>query len=214
MLAALAGRIYDHAPQQNAFPLGRNDKLLSEGTRPHMRRAFVILLAGSSISLRAQASQRPVAESVGVRHAIETATRRMQAHGNDGFSVNELNRTRDWFSPELFSLLLRDMSDPNGPGYLNWDPFTAAQDDVGPFRFDSTSRRADTVFVAFSRFDSYDKVRVSVILGMRQVNDAWRIATFVYPSHSSCYRDLAHALAITAADDSAKVPLESRRCRN
>ena len=27
------------------------------------------------------------------------------------------------------------MSDPNGFGYLNWEPFTGAQDEVVPFGF-------------------------------------------------------------------------------
>ena len=183
-----------------------------------MNRLFsssLILLSGSAISLGAQATSTSAAmDTVAVRHAVETARLRMKTHGNTGFSIADLKRTRDWFTPDLFSLLLRDMSGPDGPGYLNSDPFTDAQDDVGPFRFDSTSLRSDTVFVAFSRFDSYERRRTTVNLGMKQLMGTWRIATFLYPSRDACHVDLARTLATYATQEAARVPMEARRCRD
>jgi len=79
------------------------------------------------------AAQPAVAERAprdsAVAGAVAVATQRMAVHGKSGLSVEDLKRTRDWFTPEIFALLVRDMSDPGGIGYLNWDPFTAAQDE-------------------------------------------------------------------------------------
>src|SRR5829696_4802289 len=72
-------------------------------------------------------------DSTATAAAVVLATQRMRQHGQTGLSVDDVKRTREWFTPELYALLVRDMSDPGGVGYLNWDPFTDAQDDVGPF---------------------------------------------------------------------------------
>ncbi|MCR4331408.1 MAG: DUF3828 domain-containing protein [Sulfuricaulis sp.] len=125
--------------------------------------------------------------------AIAQATARLKEHGQAGLSIADVQRTRDWFTPELYEILVRDMSDPAGPGYLNADPFTDAQDDVGPFRFEDVRRAGDTVLVRFSR-DGYQQKRDSVTLAMRRVGESWRIANFIYSAHAPCHRDLAAAL--------------------
>jgi len=126
--------------------------------------------------------------------AIRVATKRLAEHGHEGFSLEVARRTRDWFTPELFALLVRDMSDTNGIGYLNWDPFTGAQDEVGPFRFESITRVGDTIRVRFSR-ERLDHRRGSVTLAMRLLDGQWRIANFLYPDNEACNRDLAAGLA-------------------
>lgn len=125
--------------------------------------------------------------------AVRVATQRLAEHGQNGFSIEDAKRTRDWFTPELFDLLVRDMSDTNGVGYLCWDPFTGAQDDVGPFRFEEATRVGDTIRVRFSR-EGFEQKRESVTLAMRLLNGQWRIANFVYPDYQACHRDLAAGL--------------------
>jgi hypothetical protein len=136
--------------------------------------------------------------------AIHVATQRLAEHGRDGFSVDDARRTRDWFTPELLALLVRDMSDTNGVGYLNWDPFTGAQDDVGPFRFEEMTRVGDTVRVRFSR-EGFEQKRASVTLAMRQLDGRWRIANFLYPDNAVCHRDLAAGLMRYARSPDAKI---------
>ena len=125
--------------------------------------------------------------------AIGIATQRLAEHGQDGFSVDDARRTRDWFTPELATLLIRDMSDPNGVGYLNWDPFAGAQDEVGPFRFEEMTRVGDTVRVRFSR-EGFGPKRERVTVAMRHLDGRWRIANFLYPDNAVCHRDLAVGL--------------------
>jgi hypothetical protein len=135
--------------------------------------------------------------------AIGIATQRLAAHGQDGFSVDNAKRTRDWFTPELFALLMRDMSDSNGVGYLDWDPFTGAQDDVGPLRFEEMTRVGDTVRVRFSR-EGFAQKRESVTLAMRYLDGRWLIANFLYPDHTACHQDLAVGLLRYAQSSAAK----------
>jgi hypothetical protein len=140
--------------------------------------------------------------------AIATATQRMREHGRAGFSVDDARRMRSWFTPELSDLLEHDLGDTAGVGYLNWDPFTGAQDDVGPFRFESTRRLGDTVLVRFSR-PGLDSARVSIGLAMRLVDGASRIADFVYPEHSPCHRALSLGLRRSRAPQAATTPADS-----
>ena len=135
--------------------------------------------------------------------AIGIATQRLAEHGHDGFSVDDARRARDWFTPELATLLVRDMSDPNGVGYLNWDPFTGAQDEVGPFRFEDMTRVGDTVRVRFSR-EGFEPKRESVTLAMRHLDGRWRIANFLYPDNAGCHQDLAVGLMRYARSSEAK----------
>lgn len=135
--------------------------------------------------------------------AIRVATQRLTEHGQNGFSIDDAKRTHDWFTPELFALLVRDMSDTNRVGYLNWDPFTAAQDAVGHFRFDEAMRVGDTTRVRFSR-EGFEQKRESVTLAMRLIDGRWRIANFLYPDKVACHRDLAVGLIRYAQPPGAK----------
>ena len=126
--------------------------------------------------------------------AIATATRRVREHGNAGLSIDDVKRTRDWFTPELYTLLIAGMSHPTDLGYLDFDPFTDAQDDVGPLRFEDARQSGDTTLVRFSR-ENYEKTRDSITLAMRRVDSTWRIANFLYSKHMACHRDLAVAIA-------------------
>lgn len=135
--------------------------------------------------------------------AIAVATQRLAEHGQEGFSLEDAKRTREWFTPELAALLVRDMSDPDGVGYLNWDPFTGAQDDVGPFRFEEVTRGGDTARVRFSR-EGAAQQREIVTLAMRYVEGRWRIANFLYPDNARCHRDLAVGLVRYARSSAAE----------
>ena len=90
------------------------------------------------------------------------------------------------------------MSYPDGPGYVNFNPYTGAQDDVGPSRYDSASQTGDTVMVSFSHGD--DRSRRTIRLAMRFVQGSWRIGNFIYPGNPPCHIDLARALARFAAN--------------
>jgi hypothetical protein len=135
--------------------------------------------------------------------AVAVATQRLHEHGQAGLSVDDVKRTRDWFTPQLYALLIQDMSDTAGIGYLDWDPFTDAQDDVGPFRFEDVRQAGDTVMVRFSR-EGYERKRDSVTLAMRRVDSTWRIANFIYSGHALCHRDLAVGLARYAKEVAEK----------
>jgi hypothetical protein len=153
------------------------------------------------------------ADSLAAATAVAVATQRMREHGQAGLSVNDVKRTRDWFTPELYALLIQDMSHPGDIGYLNWDPFTDAQDDVGPSRFEDVRRAGDTIMVRFSR-EGYQHKRDSVTLAMRRVDGTWRIANFVYSAHTVCDRDLAVGLAREARAIAEKRPPDDAPCRH
>jgi hypothetical protein len=169
--------------------------------------AAALLLAGmgacgsrSEVARTAEGTETSRLDSA----AIGIASQRLAEHGQDGFSVDDAKRAREWFTPELATLLVRDMSDPNGVGYLNWDPFTGAQDDVGPFRFEEMTRIGDTVRVRFSR-EGFEAKRESVTLAMRHLDGRWRIANFLYPDNAVCHRDLAVGLMRYARFAEAKL---------
>lgn len=100
------------------------------------------------------------------------------------------------------------MSDPAGDqGYLGWDPFTDAQDYVGPFKFEDVRLAGDSVMVLFSR-DGYKQKRDSTTLVMRRVDMSWRIANFMYSADRACDRDLAAGLVRYARKIAAKLPID------
>ena len=128
--------------------------------------------------------------------AITTAEHRLHEHGSGGLSIEEIKKNRAWFTSELYHLLVHDKSGPDGIGYLNWDPFTGAQDDVGPFSFESTRAAGDTVNVLFT----YLQKRDSVVVSMKKVSGSWRIANFLYPGNNPCHRNLVLGLVRWAKD--------------
>lgn len=153
----------------------------------------LLLLAACDFRPHSDSSADPAASVSTDSAAVAVATQRLAEHGQAGFSVDDAKRTQEWFTPELFALLVRDMSDTNGVGYLDWDPFTSAQDIVGPMRFEESTRGGYTVRVRFSR-EGYEHKRESVTLAMRLVDGQWRIANFLYPDNSRCHQDLAVGL--------------------
>jgi hypothetical protein len=124
--------------------------------------------------------------------AAAVAAQRMSEHAQSGWPLTEIRRTREWFTDGLYELLVADQTDPGGIGYVNFDPFTDAEDDVGPPRYEGVTFVADTFKVGFSRKGYNEVLRIQ--LAMRYVNGAWRIANFLYPSHPRCHRDLARAM--------------------
>jgi hypothetical protein len=151
-------------------------------------------------------------DSAATARAVDVATQRLREHGQAGLSLDDVKRTQDWFTPELYQLLVNDMSfDPGGVGYLNRDPFTDAQDDVGPFRFENVRYADDTVMVRFSR-EGYEHKRDSVTLAMRRIEGSWRIANFIYSAHPPCHRDLAAGLARHAKEIAEKRPINDGTC--
>jgi photosystem II stability/assembly factor-like uncharacterized protein len=150
------------------------------------------------------------ADSLTTASAVAVATQRMREHGQDGFSVTDLRRTRDWFTPQLYALLLRDMRDSVEIGYLDWDPFTGAQDEVGAFRLEGARQAGDTILVSFS----YLQRRDTVTLAMRRVDSTWRIANFMYPGNPVCHRDLAIGLARYAREITRKQSPGSDPCHD
>ncbi len=150
-------------------------------------------------------------DSLATATAVDVATQRMQEHGQAGLSVNDVARTRDWFTPQLYALLVQDMSSRGEIGYLDSDPFTDAQDDVGPSFFEDMRVAGDTVMVRFSRA-GYQQATDTITIAMRRVDGAWRIANFIYAGHAACHRDLAVGLARYARRIAGKPPLDDGRC--
>lgn len=156
-----------------------------------------------------QAVQAPF-DSAATADAVAVASQRLQEHGDAGLSLVDVTRTRSWFTPELYALLVKDMSsDPGGVGYLNWDPFTGAQDDAGPWNFENVRNAGDTIMVRFA----YQQNRKIVILAMRRFGGSWRIANFIYPDAAPCHQDLAVGLARYANDISGQRSTTDRACR-
>jgi hypothetical protein len=175
--------------------------------RPAAQLACLVSVLGF---LAGPLAAQTLTDSAHLANAVAVATQRMTARGNSGFSRDDLQRLKGWFTPELYALLLRDMSGPDPMGYLNFIPFTKAQDDVSPARFSAVSRRGDTVMVDFA-FSGYSNHRYVVRLAMRSLSDGWRIANFIYPDNAPCHRDLAEALARFAASI-AGTPPSSASC--
>lgn len=175
--------------------------------------AVTVACATQRPSAKSAGSARSSEDSLATAAAVAVATQRMREHGQAGLSVGDVERTRDWFTPQLYTLLIQDMNDPVDIGYLNSDPFTDAQDDVGPFRFEDVRHAGDTVMVRFSR-EGYQQKRDSVTLAMRRVDSTWRIANFIYSGHSLCHRDLAVGLARYAKAIAEKRSPHDGPCRN
>lgn len=152
-----------------------------------------------------------VYDSVSTADAVAVATQRLREHGQTGLTLVDVRRTQHWFTLRLYDLIVKDnSSDPDGAGYLNWDPFTGAQDDVGPVTFEDAQHAGDTVMVRFS----YLQRRDTVILAMTRVDGSWRIANFIYPFNSPCHRDLALGLARFAKEIAAERSTNDAACND
>jgi hypothetical protein len=135
--------------------------------------------------------------------AIAAVGQRYQAHfaSGQGFSVDTLRARQAWFTPQLYQLMLADMSSTGEIGYIDFDPFTDGQDDAASYTVGTARRAHDTVFVevaiAFPGAVGNGHEQHRVTLAMLRARAGWQIANFVYPD-----RDLARDLARSASDHS------------
>jgi hypothetical protein len=130
--------------------------------------------------------------------AIAAVEQRYHAHfaSGQGFSVDTLRARQAWFTPQLYQLMLADMSSTGEIGYIDFDPFTDAQDDAATYTVGTARSAHDTVFVqvavAFPRAVGNGHEQRRITLPMLRADAGWQIANFVYPE-----RDLAHDLKRT-----------------
>jgi hypothetical protein len=135
--------------------------------------------------------------------AIEQVRARFTAHytGAQGFGVDTLRARQSWFTPCLYSLLLADMegdSARGGIGYLNWDPFTAAQDDATGFQVERATTARDTVLVQLSINYPGSNPSTAMTVATTQVDGQWRIANMV-TAQANLARGLDSSLRAEAA---------------
>lgn len=128
-------------------------------------------------------------DTTGVRDAV---LRRYEAHFHAGqaFSADTLRARQSWFTPDLYRLMATDMRATGAVGYIDFDPFTDAQDDASRFDVDAVRASHDTVYVDVNvRFGAETK---RVTLAMLRRPDEWAIADFIYP-HGDLALDLRRA---------------------
>ena len=119
--------------------------------------------------------------------AVARIRARFSAHfaGAQGFGIDTLRARKAWFTPCLYSLLLADMqgdSARGGVGYLNWDPFTAAQDNATSFDVERAVFTGDTVVVHLRILYPADNPPTAMAVAATQVGRTWRIANIITPS--------------------------------
>ena len=162
-------------------------------------RAIPLLLLASSLSCSAAdpksnsgAGRRgqlivPL-DSIALADAGVTASQRLAQHFADrqGFSSFTLEARAEWFTDSLFALLRADMNDPSGDlGYVNFDPFTGAQDDVPPVQLRRVRASGDTAYAEFgeavgARRDNSDVVTLALVRSGRR----WQIADILHSDAS------------------------------
>ena len=118
--------------------------------------------------------------------AVAYVRQRFAAHfrGSQGFGIDTLRARRAWFTPCLYSLLLADMTGDSargGIGYLDWDPFTAAQDDATGFHIEGSERRRDTVLVHLRISYPGTERAKAMTVAATPVKGEWRIANIITP---------------------------------
>jgi hypothetical protein len=142
--------------------------------------------------------------------AIAAVGKRYQAHfaAGQGFSVDTLRARQGWFTPQLYQLMLADMSSTGEIGYIDFDPFTDAQDDAASYTVGRARAAHDTVLVevavAFPPAVGNGHEQRRITLPMLRARAGWQIANFVYPD-----RDLAHDLKSEATPAHAATAKES-----
>lgn len=147
--------------------------------------------------------------SAALDSARGTAERRYRQHFAEqrkGFSVGTLRARRSWFTPRLYEAMLADMSHEGEIGYIDFDPFTAAQDDASSFAVASGRSAHDTVLVdvtiTYPPGSSDRSARVTLAMVPSPVG--WQIGNFIYADH-----DLAGGLLRAAQGDSSHVSPDS-----
>jgi hypothetical protein len=68
-----------------------------------------------------------------------------------------------------------------GVGYLDWDPFTAAQDDAAGFRIERTESSHDTVFVHLQISYPGTEPPKPMTVATTQLGGEWRLANIITP---------------------------------
>ena len=137
-------------------------------------------------------------DSIALVEAGVIASGRLAQHFADGqgFSRFTLEARADWFTDSLVALLRADMNDPSGDlGYVNFDPFTGAQDDVPPVQLRRVRAGGDTAYAEFgqgigSRRDDSGIVTLALVRSERR----WQIADILHSDASlaaglRAYRD-------------------------
>jgi hypothetical protein len=143
------------------------------GTREQQEAAYRVVLATFRWSQ---------ADSVDTSAARDEVLGRYEAHfhGGQAFSVDTLRARKSWFTPELYRLLEDDLNASREISYIDFDPFTNAQDDAARFDVGTARVSHDTVYVDVDlRFGAGDTGRVT--LAMLPTPNGWAIADFIYP---------------------------------
>jgi hypothetical protein len=132
------------------------------------------------------------------RAAVDQRYRQHFASGQ-GFSVDTLRARKAWFTPQLYQLMLADMSSTGEVGYIDFDPFTEAQDDAAAYAIGSARTAHDTVLVevavTFPPAVGNGHEQQHLTLAMLPTPGGWKIANFLSP-----VRDLAADLARLSLD--------------
>jgi hypothetical protein len=174
---------------------------LASSNRRAWRRSFaqlaliVACAACGSHDASTAASDSAAIAYVSQRYAQHFRTRQ-------GFGSDTLRARESWFTPCLYSVLLADAQRADSLrelGFLNWDPFTRAQDDANGFRVVSATHAHDTVFVQVDGLFGYPPPGSPrpITVAVARVDTAWRIADFIAPDVDlvrfvdSSLRDLA-----------------------
>lgn len=147
-----------------------------------------LVLAGVVACSRADADNKPAAsapvDSTRLAAARAAVEQRYRAHfaGDQGFSDDRLRERRDWFTPALYDLMHEDFAlgaAQCGVGFIDFDPFTNAQDDASGYSVKQAHASHDTVYVPVVL--SYPGGQQSgIALGMVDASGGWRIANFVH----------------------------------
>ncbi len=132
--------------------------------------------------------------------------------GDQGFSVEILRARRQWFTPCLYSLLLADIDGSftrGDPGFLDWDPFTTAQDDANGFQITGATRSHDTVLVHVAVLFGYPPPGQAqpITVAVTRVDTSWRIADLVTPDI-----DLARGVDSALREDASRERLPYTSC--
>ena len=120
--------------------------------------------------------------------AIEFVKSRYAEHykKGQGFSEDDLKARRDWFTPQLYRLLFKDMHEAavrGDVGNLEADPFTNAQDDSDGFSIGKTRMTAGKAIVNVDV--QFGQVKRPVTLVLMKAGGKWQIDNIVYsPSYN------------------------------
>ncbi len=153
------------------------------------------------------AETKGVVPTPGAAAARSVVERRYAEHfkSGQGFSAATLQARQAWFAPQLYALMLADMTPTGEIGYIDADPFTDAQDTAANFGVGVARQAHDTVFVAvevtFGPTTGSGQERHHVTLAMLPAPNGWQIANFIYAD-----RDMITALRGEASSAGASRP--------